>query len=40
VELSALATAYVGYRRVEADLEAGGDHELDEGVQVGVRISF
>lgn len=32
--------AFVGYRWIEADMEAGRDEELSDEVQVGIRLTF
>ncbi len=34
------AAAFVGYRKVQAGLKAGGSHNLDDRVQLGVRFKF
>lgn len=35
------ATGFVGYRLLEADLDDGdGEHELDDDIHIGVRLSF
>lgn len=34
------AVAYIGYRKIKFALKLGSDVTLDEGVHVGVRISF
>jgi hypothetical protein len=33
-------TGFVGYRLLEADLEDGGDHDLDDDIHIGVRFVF
>lgn len=39
-EVSSFATAFVGYRFLEVELDRGTDHELDDRVQVGIRLGF
>jgi len=40
LDLSTWATAFVGYRHFEMDLDAGGEHDFDKAVQGGVRLGF
>lgn len=40
VEIASHASAFLGYRFVELDLEDSGDRELDDRVHVGVRLGF
>ncbi len=40
VDLSTWATAFVGYRHLEVDLEDEDDVELDSALQAGVRLGF
>ncbi len=40
VELSPYATAFVGLRYVEIELEGGGDRKVDDSVHFGVRLGF
>ncbi|NOT32406.1 MAG: hypothetical protein HOP15_18325 [Planctomycetes bacterium] len=37
-DLSSWATAFAGYRHLEADLENAADPELDSALQIGVRL--
>jgi hypothetical protein len=39
-DLSAWATVFAGYRRLEVDLENEGDAELDSAFQAGIRLGF
>lgn len=34
------ATAYVGYRKINLGLKSTGDAKLEEGMHIGVRLSF
>ncbi|HID80777.1 MAG TPA: hypothetical protein EYH06_09485 [Chromatiales bacterium] len=34
------ATAFVGYRKFEIDLDKGGDYELDDNPHLGIRFQF
>jgi hypothetical protein len=38
--VSPRATVFAGYRTLEMDIDGGGDYELDDGVNIGVRIGF
>jgi len=40
LDLSTWATAFVGYRHFEMDLDEGGEHDLDTSLQGGVRLGF
>ena len=40
VQLGENASAFVGYRLLEADLKRGGDHEIDDGLHIGIRLAF
>lgn len=40
-EVSERAAVFVGYRKIEMDLDAGrGDYEVEDGLNLGVRIGF
>lgn len=40
LEIAAGTRAYVGLRVLEVDAERGGEAELDDGLHVGVRLTF
>lgn len=40
VDVSDWASAFVGVRLLEVDRGSGGDHELEDGLQIGVRLGF
>ena len=40
VDLSTWATAFVGYRRLEVDVEDAGGVDLDDSLHLGVRLGF
>jgi hypothetical protein len=40
VDLSTWATAFVGWRMLEVDLENEDDAELDNALQAGIRLGF
>lgn len=40
VDLSSWATAFVGYRQLEVDLEDEDDVDLDSALHIGVRLGF
>lgn len=40
VEVSSFATAFAGYRFLEVELDDGSDRELDDDLQIGIRLSF
>jgi hypothetical protein len=40
LQISAGTRAYVGLRLIEVEGEAGGEVELDDGLHVGVRLTF
>ncbi|MCG5536305.1 YfaZ family outer membrane protein [Ectothiorhodospira mobilis] len=40
LEVTPGARGFIGYRLMEADLERGGDFELDDNIHFGVRLDF
>jgi len=40
LEVTPSARAYVGYRKLEIDLDSGPDYEVDDDLHVGVRFEF
>ncbi|MFP4160430.1 MAG: hypothetical protein ACLFSK_00405 [Ectothiorhodospira sp.] len=40
LEVTPGARGFIGYRLMEADLDRGGDYELDDNVHFGVRLDF
>ncbi len=40
VDLSTWAIAFGGYRELEVELEDAGDHDLQDGLELGVRLGF
>lgn len=39
-EVSSFATAFVGYRFLQVELDGGQDRDIDDRVQVGIRLGF
>jgi hypothetical protein len=39
-EVNEYASAFIGYRLLEVDLEHGSDQEVDDSLQVGLRLAF
>jgi hypothetical protein len=33
-------TGFVGYRLLEADLEGGSEHDIDDDIHIGIRLVF